>query len=313
MTVEQRFHRPWLVAVWPGMGHVALSAGYYLMAKLGMHQVAEFSTREFFDVEHVDVKNGIISMGRMPRSRLFGWRDPKGGHDIMVFLGEAQPAHGKYGFCGQLLDRVQAFGVERVFTFAAMATQMHPEHACRVFGAATSPSALADFKNREVEILEEGQIGGLNGVLLGLAAERGLNGTCLLGEMPHVFAQMPFPKASLAVLRVFTELAVIDLDLAELSEQAALVEKSLGELLAKVAEAMQRKRAGEAEEEEEAVVSPSEEAPGLPQEVEEKIEQLFAEAQKDRSKAYELKNELDRLEVFRDYEDRFLDLFKSPE
>ncbi|HXY36073.1 MAG TPA: PAC2 family protein, partial [Planctomycetaceae bacterium] len=247
MADQQKFHRPCLVAVWPGMGQVALSAGYYLMAKLGMHQVAEFSTREFFDVEHVDVKNGIISMGRMPRSRLFAWRDPKGEHDIMVFLGEAQPAHGKYGFCRQLLDGVQQqFGVERVFTFAAMATQMHPEHDSRIFVAATNPSALAEFQNRAVEVLEEGQIGGLNGVLLGFAAERGLDGTCLLGEMPQIFAQVPFPKASLAVLRVFAELAKIDLDLTELSEQATLVEKSLGELLAKVAEVIQRKKGGEA-------------------------------------------------------------------
>jgi hypothetical protein len=28
-------------------------------------------------------------------------------------------------------------GVERVFTFAAMATQMHPAHESRVFGVAT--------------------------------------------------------------------------------------------------------------------------------------------------------------------------------
>ena len=43
------------------------------------------------------------------------------------------------------------------------------------------------------------------------------------------------------------------------------------------------------------------------------IEQLFEQASKDRSKAYELKRELDRLEVFPEYEDRFLDLFKKPE
>ena len=29
-----KLKNPWLVAVWPGMGHVAMSAGYYLMAKL---------------------------------------------------------------------------------------------------------------------------------------------------------------------------------------------------------------------------------------------------------------------------------------
>ena len=37
MTKELKLHDPWLVAVWPGMGQVAISAGYYLMAKLGMH------------------------------------------------------------------------------------------------------------------------------------------------------------------------------------------------------------------------------------------------------------------------------------
>ncbi|MEJ5277173.1 MAG: hypothetical protein WHU94_14785, partial [Thermogemmata sp.] len=42
------------------------------------------------------------------------------------------------------------------------------------------------------------------------------------------------------------------------------------------------------------------------------IEQLFTEAAADRSKAFELKRELDRLGVFKDYEDRFLDLFKKP-
>jgi hypothetical protein len=43
-----------------------------------------------------------------------------------------------------------------------------------------------------------------------------------------------------------------------------------------------------------------------------RIERLFRQAVKDRAKAYELKRELDRLELYREYEDRFLDLFKKP-
>jgi proteasome assembly chaperone (PAC2) family protein len=294
------------------MGHVALSAGYYLMAKLGMQQLAEVSTREFFDVDHVDVKNGILSMGRMPRSRLFAWQDPRGQQDILLFLGEAQPPQGKYGFCRQLLERVQQFEVERVFTFAAMATQMHPAHDARVFAAATSPLALEQLKHHQVEILEEGQIGGLNGVLLGVAAESGLAGTCLLGEMPGIFTQVAFPKASLAVLRVFAELSGIELDLSELSEQAALVDRSLGKLLTQVEQALERQRKGEGETEAEAEATSFEplEEPRLRPEDEQKIERLFSEAAQDRSKAYELKNEFDRLGAFREYEDRFLDLFQ---
>ncbi|MFN7171005.1 MAG: hypothetical protein ACK4NT_07210, partial [Candidatus Omnitrophota bacterium] len=50
----------------------------------------------------------------------------------------------------------------------------------------------------------------------------------------------------------------------------------------------------------------------LPKSAQEKIEKLFEEAKKDISKANELKKELDRWNVYKEYEDRFLDLFKKP-
>jgi uncharacterized protein len=43
-----------------------------------------------------------------------------------------------------------------------------------------------------------------------------------------------------------------------------------------------------------------------------RIEELFVMARNDRSNAYQLKQELDRLKVFAENEDRFLDLFKEP-
>src|SRR5262249_16981409 len=98
MPEERKLTKPWLVAVWPGMGNVAISAGYYLMAKLGMHLVAEIPTQELFDVEYVEVKEGVIRTGRLPRSRIFAWNDPRGRHDIVVLVGEAQPPRGKYAF-----------------------------------------------------------------------------------------------------------------------------------------------------------------------------------------------------------------------
>jgi predicted ATP-grasp superfamily ATP-dependent carboligase len=198
--------------------------------------------------------------------------------------------------------------VERVFTFAAMATRMHPEHRARVFGAATDETNLQELKRLELELLEEGHIGGLNGVLLGAAAEAGLHGICLLGEMPHVFAQLPFPKASLAVLETFTTISGLELDFTELAEQAKAAEEQLGELLARVEEAYGRQTAAE---EDEVLPEPSESKELEPGD-ERRIEDLFAQAGRDRSKAFELKRELDRLGVFKAYEDRFLDLFKKP-
>src|SRR5262249_40404606 len=163
---------------------------YFLVAKLGMHILAEFSAHELFDVEHVEVKGGLIRTGRLPRSRFFVWKDPRGKHDIVVFIGEAQPPKGRYTFCHRLIEFARQLGAERVYPFAAMAPPMPPERASRVFGAATDEQSLSELKRVELEILEDGQIGGLNGVLLGVAAESKLHGACLLGEMPHIFAQL---------------------------------------------------------------------------------------------------------------------------
>ena len=309
MPEELRLNRPWLVAVWPGMGHVAASAGYYLLAKLGMHLLAEVPAQELFDVEHVEVKAGLIRPGRLPRSRFFARKDPRGRHDLLVFVGEAQPPRGKYAFCRGLIDYARSLGVERVFTFAAMATQMHPAQPSRVFGAATDEEGLAELKQMELEILDDGQIGGLNGVLLGAAAEAGLQGVCLLGEMPHLFAQLPFPKASLAVLEVFATIAAIEIDLAELAEQAREMEQRLGELLERVEQAY----APQMTPDEEALEATPPEAERIGPDDRQRIERLFEQARRDRSAAYELKRELDRLDVYREYEDRFLDLFKRSE
>lgn len=309
MADDIKLNCPLLVAAWPGMGQVALSGGYYLMSKLGMHQYAEFSPRELFEVDHVEVEQGLIRTGRLPRSRLFVWIDPKGKRDILVFLGEAQPPLGKYAFCHKLIEYAQELGVERVITFAAMATQMHPQKDSRVFAAATDLETLAEVKRLQLELVEDGHIGGLNGLLLGVGAEAGLQGACLLGEMPHMFAQFPFPKASLAVLEAFKALAGVDLDLDELSEQAIAMEQKLEEVVAQLQRAVERQSNREEDGEESFEV----ENPLVSPEDEQRIEQLFAQAEQDRSQAYELKRFLDQLDVFAEYEDRFLDLFSQPE
>jgi proteasome assembly chaperone (PAC2) family protein len=307
MAEKLQLNHPWLVAVWPGMGNVALNAGFYLLAKLGMNVIAEYEASDLFDVDHVEVKEGILQIGRRPRNRFFVWTDPKQKQDLVIFLGEAQPPIGKYAFCRQLIAYAHELGVERVFTFAAMATQMHPEHRSRVFGAATDGQGLEELKRLALEILEDGHIGGLNGVLLGAAAESGLHGACLLGEMPHIFSQLPFPKASLAILEVFTTITGVDLDFTELAAQARVMEQQLGDLLARV-----EKTYGQPYPAEEEGYSPEPaEEERLSAAHQQRIEGLFQEAAKDRSKAFELKQELDRLGIFKDYEDRFLDLFKK--
>ena len=319
MAEEMKLNDPWLVAVWPGMGNVALNAGVYLLSKLGMTAIAEFEANDLFDIEHLEVKEGLIQIPRRPRNRFFGWKDPNNKRDLLVFVGEAQPPIGKYRLCRQIIEYARGLGAQRVITFAAMATEMHPEHVSRVFAAATDGEGLDELKQLEMEVLQDGHIGGLNGVLLGAAAEAKMRGACLLGEMPHIFNQLPFPKASLAILEIFTTLSGLELDLGELADLARDSEEQLGKLLARVEREFRRRQGGGEEEEYEIEAGEGEETPETAEVKQtssadrDRIETLFEQAEKDHTKAFELKQELDRLGLFKEYEDRFLDLFKKPE
>jgi proteasome assembly chaperone (PAC2) family protein len=270
----------------------------------------EFPAAEFFDIDQVEVKDGLIVSRRLPRSRLFLWNDPEQKRDIIVFIGEAQPPARGGAFCRKVVEQAKALGVRRVFTFAAMATAMRPKQDSRVFGAAIDRETLAEYRQLDVDILENGAISGLNGVLLGMAAAAGLPGGCLLGEIPHVFSQIPFPKAALAVLEFFGAMTGIELDYDELREHSAAVEKTLEEFLVRMEHAVE-----EAQSEHGHLPAPgeAEKKASKPVAADHKhIEELFAAARADRSRAYELKQELDRLGMFHDFEDRFLDLFKDP-
>jgi len=310
MLPESRsLHDPWLVGVWPGMGHVALNAGYYLLAKLQMYLIAEFAPRELFEVEYVEVKGGKLTMGSLPQSRFFLWKDPLERRDVVVFIGDAQPTIGRYAFCRKLIEFAKTMKVERVFTFAAMATAMRPDQRSRTFGAATDDDGVAELKRLELELLEDGHIGGLNGVLLGVAAEHGLRGTCLLGEIPSALAHFPFPKAARGVLDAFCTIAGdLPVDFAELDEQARIVDEKLGDILGEVEEAIQEGVSVD----EEYTREPAEEQ-SITDRDRTKVDALFQQARVDRSKAFVLKHELDRLGVFKEYEDRFLDLFRADE
>jgi len=92
-----------------------------------------------------------------------------------------------------------------------------------------------------------------------------------------------------------------------LSEQHRVMEQQLGELLARLEKAY----GAQASSEEEGYKPEAAEEEKINSGQRQRIEDLFDQAEKDRSKAFELKQELDRRGVFKEYEDRFLDLFKK--
>jgi len=315
MTVSSKQGSP-LLAVWPGMGHVALTAGFYLMSKLHMREEKPLATQDLFDLDYVDVGDGLATAGHIPVSHLYGVGNSRKGSELRLVIGEAQPPLHKLEYCRRILDEAEKFGIGQVMTFSAMAIDAHPRDPSQVFGVATHPEGLEKLRRHKIEILKSGQIQGMNGVFLAAAAQRGLSGLCLLGSMPAFAAAIPYPKASLAILETFSAMCEVPVDLEELRSYTRAIEHQLTSGLEKLQETLQGQGSGEesapASTEENIEEGEDQIASGPTVGERRRIEDLFALASRDRSKAFELKRELDRLGIFKDYESRFLDLFRSP-
>ena len=112
--------------------------------------------------------------------------------------------------------------------------------------------------------------------------------------------------------RMRQRLVQVPLDLDRLDDQAAEVEAILGDHMKPLEQAAEA-ASGSTPGMEGEVPADWPQKEELDADTKARIEALFKEVEEDRSKALELKAELDRHGIFDKYEDRFLDLFRQAE
>ncbi|MFH1459051.1 MAG: PAC2 family protein [Candidatus Omnitrophota bacterium] len=306
---KPRLKDPYLVAAWPGMGNVAIKAAEYLWEALKPVEFAQLTAEGFFYPHDAWIVNSQIEFPRLPAGKFYYWRNPQGGSDIIIFLCEAQPSLEKgYNYAQLVLEVAKDFKVKKVFTFASMPTPIDHTQTAKVWASATDKKMLKELEKIDVELMRVGQISGLNGLLMSVAKEQKMHGICFLAEIPMYAIQIENPKAAKAVLNIFAQLVGLKIDFTGLDERAKMVEDEIEKLVDYF-------KTGAtlgpiSEEEIEKVKQTLSFSSRLPESAKAKIEELFKVAQIDLSRANELKDELDRWHIYKDYEDRFLDLFK---
>ncbi|MCM8779323.1 MAG: PAC2 family protein [Candidatus Omnitrophica bacterium] len=312
LSKKPELEDPYLIASWPGMGEVAIRAASYLKDKLQAEMFGFILPKNYFNPVGAWVERNLIQSAQLPQSQFFYWKNPKGTNDLIFFLCESQPPLEKgYLFAERVLEVAKEFKVKRIFTFAAFPQPIDHTQEPGVWATATSPKILEELKDFKVKFMNSGQIAGLNGLLLSVAKDKKMEGVCLLGEIPIYTIQIENPKASLAILEVMIEILDIEIDLSELAQRARFIEEEIEKLVEYLKSGMMGTE-GITDEEIEKLKKGLSSLTKLPKSAQEKIEKLFEEAKKDISKANELKKELDRWNVYKEYEDRFLDLFKKP-
>jgi uncharacterized protein len=221
ISARPRLNEPNLLAAWPGVGNVAVIISTYLVSKLNFKELAEIDAASFFDPTGVLVEDSIIEAPQFPQSKFYYRKsEKKEGHDLILFMGDDQPANKGYELANCVLDVGLRFHVKRIYTCAAALTRIHHTEQPKVWGVGTNHALVQELKKLNLKQKGNLQIAGLNGLLLGVAKEREIEGMCLLGEVPIYASRMPNPMAALAVLRVLTKMLDIEIDYVELARVA---------------------------------------------------------------------------------------------
>ena len=230
-----QLNSPAMLAVWPGIGNVAVIVANYLRKQLNFKRLAEIEPSHFFNPIGVVVKENIIEAPQFPQSKFYYWKNKKGASDLILFIGDDQPLTQNYELANVVLEVGLKFKVKRVYTLAAALTHIHHTERPRVWGVGTTKTLTKEL--RQLDLIQGGnlQIAGLNGLMLGIAKERKIDGICLLGEVPMYATRVQNPMAALSVLEALTMMLEIKIDMTEMEELAAETQERMKQM---VAEAM---------------------------------------------------------------------------
>jgi len=211
------FIRPRMVAAWPGMGYLAKISADYLRKRLRAKAFAEINYYQ----NSIIYRDGVAELPSIKHTFYAAQKE-----DLIICVGEAQPTipEEAYRLARCVISVAERFGVRRIYTMAAYPTDYYGEP--NVYGVCNDERLMEILLRHDVKPLEgEGAVNGLNGILIGVAKQRGIEGICLLGEIRY--ANIPQHLSSKAVLEKLSSILGIEIDTSPLVERARRIDESI--------------------------------------------------------------------------------------
>jgi uncharacterized protein len=236
LYAEPKLSNPIMIVGWPGIGNIGIITIDTLCEITGAEEFGEIESIHFFPPKKVTIRSGLLETIEFPKNKFFHARLEK--NDVIFFIGEEQPkkssasgyAEGEeaYRMANLVIDVAVKFGCRRIYTSGAAVSYIHHTIKSKVWAVPNMRHLIREVKRYPNTVLMShienragrGFIAGLNGLVLGVAKKRGLEGICLMGEIPIYFQGLPipYPTASRSVLEVFSAVLGIPVDFAGFDE-----------------------------------------------------------------------------------------------
>jgi len=138
--------------------------------------------------------------------------------DLLLLTGDSQPIvpGSEYVLTEQILDDMTKFDISNIYSLAAYVTGAFT-NTPKIYGTATATKLVGLFRNHNVSSLDNGNITGMNGIIIGLGKLRGIDGLCLLGETSGYVIDAIAAKK---ILETITRILSIHINMDEITKRA---------------------------------------------------------------------------------------------
>src|SRR5215211_3233202 len=139
-------------------------------------------------------------------------------NDLILLTGDSQPVvpGSEYVLSEQILDLITKFKISNIYSLASYVTGTFVNDP-KIYGTATNPEMVKSFRSFNISTLDNGNITGMNGLILGLGKLRGIEGICLLGETSGYVIDA---KASKHLLEILNNVLGIHINMDEMNKRS---------------------------------------------------------------------------------------------
>ena len=211
-----------LIGGLPGIGQVGKVVVDYILHELSAEKVAEIHSC-FFPPQVVIGPDGTC---RLVNNEVWRYRSSSTTYFFLVGDCQSLSSEGHYVLTGEYLDCAERLGVTKIYTLGGYGVGRLVDTP-RILSTVTHPH-LRPVVEEAGGVFERdepgGGIVGAAGMLLGLGAQRGFEGICLMGETSGYLVD---PKSAHALLQVLCRLTGLEINPDRLQGRAEDMEQVL--------------------------------------------------------------------------------------
>lgn len=216
---------------WIDAGFGAANAVSTLLGSLDTYPIVTFDADQLLDHRArrpiMSLVDGVNTGLNWPSIELRGGTD-LAGNDLLILVG-AEPDHVWRSFCSTVLDLAIRFRTRIIVGLGAYPAAVPHTRATMLSCTANSDDLASkwQFLRGSLDVPA-----GVHAAIERMALERNLPAIGVWAQVPHYTSGMPYPAASLSLLRSASEVGGLALPVGNLEEEATEARRRLDEIIA---------------------------------------------------------------------------------